>query len=83
MNSGDTVQFFARRAALNISCVKVMFKKRKSIFGLFPKSVDYLYLKSKNFRHIVPQNRPEAYKTSKDATLARIFNGGEFLRLAI
>lgn len=82
MNSEDIEQFFTRKATLNEDYVKITFKKRESIYGLFLKDADYPYLKAKNFWRIVPQSQLEAYKTSKNAALARIFNGQEFSKLA-
>jgi hypothetical protein len=82
MKSEDIEQFFARKATLNKDYVKITFKKRDSIYGLFIKEADYAHLKGKNFWRIVPQSRLESYKTSKNASLARIFNGDEFTRLS-
>ena len=81
MNSENIAQFFVRKATLNEDYTKITFE-RKSIFGLFPEGAGYLHLRSKNFWRIVPQSRLEAYETSKNATLARTFNGGEFSKLA-
>lgn len=82
MNSEDIEQFFAHKAALNKDYVKITFKKRDSIYGLFLKEGDYDYLKTKNFWRIVPQSRLETYQATKNAALARLFNGEEFSRLA-
>lgn len=82
MNSEDIQQFFARKADLNKDYVKITFKKRESIYGLFLKEGDYDYLKTKNFWRIVPQSRVESYKATKNASLARLYNGDEFSRLA-
>lgn len=82
MTSEDIEQFFARKATLNEDYVKITFRRRESIFGLFLKDADYLHLKAKNFWRIVPQSQLTAYRTSKDASLARLFNGEEFSKLA-
>lgn len=82
MNSENIEQFFTRKATLNEDYVKITFKKREPILGLFLKEADYLHLKTKNFWRIVPQSQLQAYKVSKNASLARIFNGDEFLKLA-
>lgn len=81
MNSENIELFFAHKAALNKDYVKITFKKRESILGLFLKEADYSHLKSKNFWRIVPQSQLQAYKASKNVSLARIFNGEEFSRL--
>jgi hypothetical protein len=82
MNSEDIEKFFQTKAVLNQDYVKITFKQRDAIFGLFVKDSDYAYLKAKNFWRIVPQSQLEAYKTSKNAALAKIFNGAEFSRLS-
>lgn len=82
MNSEDIEKFFEKKAAFNEDYVKISFRQREAIYGLFLKDADYAYLKAKNFWRIVPQSQLEAYKTSKNPSLARIFSGSDFLRLA-
>jgi hypothetical protein len=82
MNSEDIEKFFEKKAVLNEDYVKISFKTREDMFGLFLKDAEYNYLKGKNFWRIVPQSQLEAYKSSKNPALARIFNGAEFSRLA-
>ena len=82
MNIEDIEKFFETKATLNEDYVKISFKQREAIHGLFLKDTDYNYLKAKNFWRIVPQSQLEAYKTSKNTSLAKIFNGAEFSRLA-
>jgi len=62
--------------------VKVTFKTRKPLVGIFIKTADYAELKSKNFWRIVGESNVESYLKSKDMNLARIFNGGEMTRLS-
>lgn len=82
MKREDIEQFFSRKATLNEDYVKITFKKREPIFGLFLKEADYADLKAKNFWRIVPQSQLEAYKASRNSSLARIFSGEDFSRLA-
>ena len=82
MNIEDIEKFFEKKATLNEDYVKITFKQREDIYGLFLKDADYSYLKDKNFWRIVPQSQLEAYKISKNVNLARIYNGAEFSRLA-
>ena len=82
MKNEDIEQFFARKATLEKDYVKITFKKRDSIYGLFLKEADYVHLKGKNLWRIVPQSQLETYKTSKHPALARIYNGDEFTRLS-
>lgn len=84
MNIADIQQFLDNKISIDNPYVKIAFKKRESIFGLFVKGHnDYNELKSKNFWRIVPRSRFDAFKETKDVGLARIFSGAEFSRLTI
>jgi hypothetical protein len=63
--------------------VQISFKTRRAIMGIFIKTADYTYLKSKNLWRIVGESSIEEYKKSKDVNLARIFNGTEMTRLGL
>lgn len=82
MNSADIENFLEKKTVLNEDFVKISFKTREAMYGMFLKDAEYNYLKGKNFWRIVPQSQLEAYKNSKNPALARIFNGAEFSRLA-
>lgn len=81
MNIEEIEKFFAKQATLGLDYVKITFKKRNAIYGLFLRDKDFADLKSKNFWRIVPQSQFDAYKLSKNVSLAKIFNGAEFSRL--
>lgn len=83
MNTEEIEKFVETNApAKNGGYVKIKFKQRQSIYGLFVKDADYSYLKSKNFWRIIPQTQLDAFKNSKDMKLAKIFNGAEFSKLS-
>ena len=63
------------------NAVKISFKTRNTITGLFIQMADFNDLKAKNFWRIVPENNIESWRKSKDMNLARIFNGAEITRL--
>jgi hypothetical protein len=63
------------------ACVKINFKKRDAVYGLFIKSRDYDDLKSKNFWRIVTKTHFDQWHKTKDMNLARIFSGSEFTKL--
>ena len=63
--------------------LKVEFKTRQPIIGLFIKFRDYDELKAKNFWRIVPEARIKDYKKTHDFNLSRIFNGQELVKLSI
>ena len=61
--------------------VKIYFKKREAIYGIFVKDADYAHLKSKNFWRIVTRAHFDEYKESKNMSLSRIFNGSQISKL--
>ena len=61
--------------------LNIHFKQRSTLKGLFIKGNDYKELKSKNLWRIVTNANIDRWKETKDANLARIFNGIEFTRL--
>ena len=61
--------------------VKIDFKKRETIYGLFVKGYDYNHLKSKNFWRIVTKPNFKQWQKSGDLNLAKIFSGSEITRL--
>lgn len=62
--------------------VKIFFRTRNTIEGVFLKTHDYNELKSKNFWRIVTGLYLEDYKRTKDVNLAKMFNGVEFTKLS-
>lgn len=84
MNTEEIEKFLDAKLAGKEDYVKIMFKKRDSIYGLFVRGhKDYTDLKSKNFWRIVPRSQFDAYSKSRNVDLAKIFSGSEFTRLAI
>ena len=81
MNVDEIEKFLDTRTSVENNYVKIAFKKRDSIFGLFVKDRDYIDLKSKNFWRIVPRSQFDEYSKSKNLSLAKIFNGSAFSRL--
>ena len=61
--------------------VRINFKTRKPITGLFIKTADYPELSRKNLWRIVSETYLDSYSNSKDINLARIFNGAEMTKL--
>ena len=83
MNIEEIQRFLDNKTSLENEYVKITFKKRDAIYGLFVRdNNDYSDLKTKNFWRIVPQSQFDAYKSSRNVNLAKIFNGSEFSRLA-
>ena len=70
-----------KNASHNDNIVKISFKTRNAIKGIFIKTADYHELSKKNLWRIVSEIHIDNYKQTKDVNLARIFNGTEFTRL--
>lgn len=81
MNSEEIQNFLNNQSPSPESFVKIDFKRRDSIYGLFIHEKDFNDLKAKNFWRIVTRPHFDSYKKSKDTNLARIFNGAEFSKL--
>lgn len=82
MTSDQIENFFSNNKVKTDQPVKIAFKTRSSLEGLFIKTSDYTELKSKNFWRIVTGPNVEHYKRSNDVSLARIFNGTEITKLS-
>jgi hypothetical protein len=80
--SNDQIEKFLQQNYLDKAPVKVTFKTRKPVVGIFIKTADYSELKSKNFWRIVGESNVPGYLRSKDVNLARIFSGSEITRLS-
>lgn len=63
------------------NAVKIHFKERHAVTGIFIRTGDYDELKSKNFWRIVNHAHIEEWKKTKNMELARIFNGMSFTRI--
>lgn len=82
MNIED-IEKFLTKDKTDRPYIKIYFKKRQPVYGIFVKDRDYNHLKSKNFWRIVTTMHLEQFERSADMSLARIFNGAEFSRLAL
>jgi hypothetical protein len=83
MNTEEIQKFLDTKTSEQNNYVKIDFKKRDSIYGLFIKDNDYTDLKSKNFWRIVTRTHFDEYSKSKNVNLAKIFNGSEFSKLTL
>jgi hypothetical protein len=81
--TSDQIEKFIEPKHLATHSVKIDFKTRNSLTGLFIQTNDYKELKAKNFWRIVTGLNIEIWKTSKDTSLARIFNGAEITKLSV
>ncbi len=83
MSSEDIEKFLDKKLLPDNNYVKIDFKKRDSIYGLFIRDEDFKDLKNKNFWRIVTRQHFDEYNKSKNSNLAKIFCGVEFTRLTL
>jgi hypothetical protein len=81
--SNEEIQRFMLNKHKENATVRINFKTRASIMGLFIKTNDYAELSRKNLWRIVSESNMDSYRSSKDESLARIFNGVEFTKLEV
>jgi hypothetical protein len=81
--TADQIEKFIEPQHLATRPIKIDFKTRNSLMGLFIQTNDYKELKAKNFWRIVTGPNIEIWRNSKDTNLARIFNGAEFTKLSV
>jgi hypothetical protein len=79
--TSEQIEKFLDRNTENVP-VKVSFKTRNPVVGLFITTGDYHELKAKNFWRIVGEANLERYNKSKDVSLARIFSGTDMTKLS-
>jgi hypothetical protein len=79
--TNEQIEKFVEQGRIDKGSVKIDFKTRNSMVGIFIKSADYNDLKSKNFWRIVTGPNAEVWKKNRDNSLARIFNGSEITKL--
>jgi protein tyrosine/serine phosphatase len=83
MQIEEIEKFLDTKLTTDNKYIKIDFKKRDSIYGLFVKDRDYNDLKSKNFWRIVTRTNFDEYKKSKNNNLAKIFSGSDFSKLTL
>lgn len=83
MNIEDIQSFLDKKTTGKDNYVKITFRKRDAIYGLFIQDKDYSDLKSKNFWRIITRTHFDEYNKSRNMRLAKIFSGSEFSRLTI
>ena len=83
MHIEDIEKFLNTKLSKEKNYVKITFRKRDPVYGLFIQDKDFVHLKSKNFWRIVTRTHFDEYRKSKDMKLAKIFSGTDFTRLSL
>ena len=81
--TNEQIEKFLSSDIKSNSVIRISFKTRNSILGIFIQTPDFDELKSKNFWRIVSESNYEQWKQSNDYSLVRMFNGADFTKLVI
>ncbi len=82
--SSEEIEKFIKATKLPANkYLKISFKKRNAVYGIFIHCKDARDLETKNFWRIVTLTHFKDYQTSKDINLSRIFHGSEFSKLSV
>jgi len=79
----EKVGEFIEKKKTDDALVKISFKIRSSVTGVFIQSKDFEELGKKNLWRIVTETHADAYRKTRDMNLCRIFNGAEFKKLEL
>ena len=82
MTTEQIQKFFSSDVKSN-AVIRISFKTRNSVFGIFIQTPDITELKSKNFWRIVSESDFEKWNQTHDYNLCRMFNGTEFTKLSV
>lgn len=81
--TNEKVSEFIDKNKATEAMVKISFKLRSTVKGVFIQSKDFEELGKKNLWRIVTEINADNFKKTKDINLCRIFNGAEFTRLEL
>ena len=82
MTTEQIQKFFSSDVKSN-AVIRISFKTRNSVLGIFIQTPDITELKSKNFWRIVSATDFEKWNQTHNYNLCRMFNGAEFTKLSI
>jgi len=82
MTSVQIEKFFVNNKKQINQQIKIAFKSRNPVEGVFIQTQDYDELRMKNFWRIVSAQNVIQYKKTKDINLSRIFSGTEMTKLS-
>ncbi len=83
MTTEEIQKFIKGNKVPSNQALKITFKKRNPVYGVFVEYKDAAELQAKNFWRIVSKTQFEEWQKSKDINLCRMFNGSDFSKLAL
>jgi len=81
MNNSQIENFVTDKKRKN-KVVRIHFKHRPAINGMFVFVNDYTEMKEKNFWRVVSEQSAQEWSRKKDNSNSRLFSGSEFTKLA-
>ncbi|MBS1917188.1 MAG: short-chain dehydrogenase [Bacteroidetes bacterium] len=80
--TSELIEKFINKSESEYKPVRIHFKERASIEGIFVKGQDYKELKSKNFWRVVKADVAGEWAETKNIGLTRLYNGISFTKLS-
>ncbi len=78
----ERIENHIKASIRNNTTIKIHFRGRLPVTGLFIKGNDYNELKAKNFWRVVNASQLTQWQQTKDLNCSKIFNGASFTSLA-
>ena len=78
-----TIEQIERFIGIQPDGVSKIILKARTVEGIFIQAPDFQELKKKNFWRIVSLTNAKEYQRTKKLNLSRIFNGQEFVKIAV
>jgi hypothetical protein len=83
MTKEEIQKFIKGNSVPDNKCLKITFRKRNPVYGVFVEYKDADELQAKNFWRVVTVTHLEEWQKSKDINLSRLFNGSDFTKLGL
>ena len=83
MTSEEIQKFVKANKLSDDKHLKITFRKRNPVYGIFVEYKDAAELQAKNFWRIVSLTHFKEWQSSKDINLSRIFSGSDFVKLVV
>ncbi len=81
--TSEQIENFLVPEHLSKNPVRISFKNRNNVIGVFIDSPEFKDLKQKNFWRIVQEKDLKRWQEKREMKLVRIYNGAEFTKLVV
>lgn len=81
--TNEAIEKIVEKAQPKGSKVKIDFRKRATLVGIFVKATDYEDLKVKNMWRVVVEPNVSSWNSTNNSSFTRIFNGTEISKLSV